>query len=265
MTTQLIITENNLSVAWAKAFLMLMEVSKGECQPAVVSIKLPANLEAFELKAIRDLLDQYLAKHDKNSTETVAGTLFPRSMWNPALSDDAEVLFRRYEKAWPGIKKCPTNRNGVYFQRLMAFRPKGFEGDPVNQLRYIIETYAAGNHRRSALQASILDPTRDQNNNRQKGFPCLQQVSFAREGENGLAITGFYAMQYQLEKAYGNYLGLYSLGMFMAKQLGLRLTQMTCIASVLKLGDSTKTELQAFTNDLQGLLRASGYVDSVNP
>src|SRR5687768_7538818 len=99
-------------------------------------------------------------------------------MWNPALPNDASALFNRYEKAWRGIKTCPQNRKGVYFRRLTSYQSEGAIAQPINQLEFIVKNYLAGNHRKSAMQASILDPTRDHTNNRQKGFPCMQQVAF---------------------------------------------------------------------------------------
>ena len=63
---------------------------------------------------------------------------------------------------------------------------------PVNQLDHIIDTFRRGNHRRSALQVSIFDPTRDHKHCRQLGFPCLHQVAFLPE-TNTLTITGYYA------------------------------------------------------------------------
>lgn len=254
MITMLPIAESNISTAWAKAFLALMEAGGGERHPAIITIHSIDDASEIEDQRIRSRLDQELKKHQKNLCCTVAGTIFPSSMWNPNLPNDAQSLFTRYEKAWPGISKCPTNRNGVYFRRLTAYQPENYQGAPVNQLQFIMNTYRTGNHRRSALQASILDPTRDHTNQPQKGFPCMQQVAFTPLENNGLSITGYYATQYQFEKAYGNYLGLYWLGRFMAKQLGLQLTQVVCMASVLKLGGAGKTSLQAFANDLRAIL-----------
>ena len=176
-------------------------------------------------------------------------------MWNQIAEDDAESLFRRYDKAWVGIRKCRDNSLGVYFRRLTAYQPKGIQGIPVNQLKFIVETYKQkNNHRKSALQASIFDPTRDHTHGQRKGFPCMQQVSFTPLEGGKLSITGFYATQYQFEKAYGNYIGLYWLGRFMANQLGLKLSQLVCIASVLRRGDPTKTELEPLANDLRRLV-----------
>ena len=129
------------------------------------------------------------------------------------------------------ILKYHSNRNGVYFQRLIAFGHELNMQDGVNQLEHVIQTWSGGNHRRSALQAAVFDPRKDHTNQRQRGFPCLQQVAFARIGDNGLAVTGFYATQYMFERAYGNYLGLCRLGHFMAHEMGLRLSQVVCIAT----------------------------------
>lgn len=254
MMSMLTISDPNISVAWAKAFLELMETSGGHRHPTIVTINDIDEGHLLEDQSIRLRLDRELRKHGVNNCETVASTIFPHSMWNPSLTNHAEVLMTRYEKAWPGISKCSANRNGVYFRRLTSFQPESHQGTPVNQLDFIARIYQSGNHRKSALQASILDPTRDHTNNRQKGFPCMQQVAFTPLENGGLSITGYYATQYQFEKAYGNYLGLYWLGRFMAKQLGLKLTQVVCMASVLKLGNPTKTNLQTLANDLRDLI-----------
>jgi len=97
------------------------------------------------------------------------------------------------------------------------------------------------NHRRSAYQLSIIDPTRDHTNQRQRGFPCLQQVSISPIGDDELSLTGFYATQTLFERAYGNYIGLCELGRFFARQWELQLTRVTCVASVAKF-DISATE-----------------------
>ncbi len=253
--SELYISDRNISVAWAKAFLALMEPGKEERHPAVITISDLDTSPAIEDLRIRMRLDQELKQRKENSIATIANTIFPMSMWNPRLPNDAQALYQRYERVWPGIRKCPANRNGVYFRRLMAYQPNGVkEEERVNQLRFITDTYNKGNHRKSALQASIFDPSRDHTNNRQKGFPCLQQVAFMPIANGELSVTGFYATQYQFEKAYGNYLGLYALGQFMAKQLNLRLVQVVCIAAFLKRGNQTKGSLEPLANDIRSLL-----------
>jgi hypothetical protein len=98
-------------------------------------------------------------------------------------------------------------------------------------------SYESGNHRRSALQATVFDPTKDHTKQRQRGFPCMQQVSFALVGTSDLHVNGFYATEYLFEKAYGNYLGLRDLGTFVAAELRRTLTRVTCYAGIALLGD----------------------------
>lgn len=259
MKSGLIISESTISNAWAKAFLSLMEKGGGVRHPSIVSINGLELQNPVEDIEIRKILDATLKKQNKNTCATVANTIFPASMWNPLAPDNATNLYRRYAMAWHGIKKCPQNRNGVYFRRLTAFQGDGSKEKPVNQLEFIVKNYLAGNHRKSAMQASIFDPSRDHTANRQKGFPCMQQVSFTPLAGGLLSVTGYYATQYQFEKAYGNYLGLYNLGKFMAQQLGMQLSQVTCIASVLNKGETKKGALMPLAKELEKII--SGKMD----
>lgn len=241
---------SDISTAWAKAFLRARDNGVDSISPLVVTVNL-VDHPTPEVAEIRTALDSQteLLKATKDKCEklqvvsTVANTIFPMSLWNPHHSDGAELLYERFEKAWPRLKKCHQNKRGSYFRRMTAFRPKK-EGDkPVNQLKHIVNTYKSGNHRRSAFQASIFDPALDHTNSRQLGFPCLHQVSFAPVGDDGFAVTGYYAMQYIFDRAYGNYLGLCRLGHFMATQLDKKLVRMTCIAAIAELGTPGKGDV----------------------
>ena len=228
MKGPMIIEERNLSVAWGKAFLKVYEAK--EVSPLVVVIKDLAGGEPPEVLSIREALDHALETEGKGSCHTVANTIFPERMWNPQAR--REELFDRYLKIFPRVRRLHTgNKYGLYFQRLIAFGCDNNGKGGVNQLERVLGTWTRGNHRRTALQASLFDPHKDHTHQRQRGFPCLQQVSFAHTNTGGLAVTGFYATQYMVERAYGNYLGLWSLGQFMAHEMGLRLEQMTCIAT----------------------------------
>ena len=251
------IEEDCLSVAWARAFLSVME--RNEIAPLTVVIRGFDNGQPTELTSIRGLLDTDLGTRTKSpySCHEVANTIFPETLWNPIAG--RQQLYDRYKLIMPRVLKHPSNRYGVYFQRLIAF---GFipdytggmnqmafgdsleHRDGVNQLEHIIQTWHRGNHRRSALHAAIFDPHRDHTHQRLRGFPCLHQVAFAPHGSDGLAVTGFYATQYIFERAYGNYLGLSRLGRFMAHEMGKQLTQVTCVASLAMRGDRTKSSLQ---------------------
>ncbi len=165
-----------------------------------------------------------------------------------------ECLYERYLKTFPRIRRYSRNRYGVYFQRLISFGyDKETQKRGVNQLEHIISTWERGNHRKSAMQASLFDPYKDHTHQRQRGFPCLQQVAFANTEEDNLQVTGFYATQYIFERAYGNYLGLYHLGCFMAHEMGLKLSKVICIATPAK-RDMTKKDLKEFANKVKAAL-----------
>jgi len=246
------ISDSTISGVWLQAFLRMMKPGVTEVTPMIVSVDINSTSQFDQDVVATALLDASIenlkrsdAKFSKlQSVATVANTIFPISMWNPSIEDGADKLFDRFEQAWPRIKKCKQNRRGSYFRRMTAFRNKDENGKPINQLRQVIETYKADIHRRSALQASIFDPAFDHVKSRQLGFPCLQQVAFSPVGDSELRVTGFYANQYIFDRALGNYFGLCRLGAFMAAQLNLRFTGMTCIASVAQLGTPGKTILR---------------------
>lgn len=258
------IHETSISAAWSRALLKMLMPGVVEVAPMIVSIDLNETEGFAGETEVKQLLDQRivdLKRSDKKfaklqCTSTVSNTIFPSSMWNRKSADGTEKLFERFERAWPKIKKCHQNRRGSYFQRMTAFRASGAD-KPINQLQHIINAYQSGNHRRSALQATVFDPALDHVNSRQLGFPCLHQVAFCPVGTDELRVTAFYASQYIFDRALGNYLGLCHLGDFMAKQLGLRFTGITCIASVAQLGTPGKTELRTLEAELKSILEAT--------
>ncbi len=237
---------DNLSLAWAEAFLRLMSRGISELIPLWVTVTGFEHGVPVENAEIRIALDKALAEQRKWSVQTVANTIFPISLWNPGRP--RTELFTRYKEIFHIVKRCPGNARGVYFQRLIAFGP-----NEKNQLDHVIQTYLDGNRRRSALQAAIFDPNQDHTNQRQRGFPCLQQVVFTPIGDRGLAVTGLYALQYAFERAYGNFLGLCRLGQFVAHEMGRELTQMNCIATVEKLA-VTKTSVESLASRVEAIV-----------
>ncbi len=234
----LVVSESNLSVAWAKIFLSSMSPKK-ELIPLVVMVTELNNRVGWEDMEIRRLLDTILQKMGKQSCNTVANTIFPESLWNP--NGDRDQLYNRYKKLFPCLQKIEKKNNlGLYFERLIAYDPSESDNpdsNDSNQLEKIIKAYTSRKgFRRSVLQAAIFDPKRDHSRRPYLKFPCLQHVTFTPYGDGrGMAVNGFYAMQYLFERAYGNYLGLCRLGRFVAHELGLELVQMNCMVGIGKL------------------------------
>ena len=245
----MIIEESNLSVAWGKAFLEVFEAN--EVSPLLVVIKDIDGGDPLELPSMREALDHALEAEGKGLCHAVANTIFPNGMWNPEAG--REEFFERYLRILPRLRKYSGNRNGLYFERLISFGQKNGHGNEVNQLEHVIQTWNTGNHRRTALQASLFDPFKDHTHRRRLGFPCLQHVSFARSGKDGLAVTGVYVTQFMFERAYGNYLGLCRLGQFMAHEMGLKLDRMICIATPAK-RDGSKSKLGPLARSIRASL-----------
>ena len=246
----LLVEDENISRAWFRAFAALTAPGIAEISPLVVSVRGPGDAPPVDIPAIQTELDIALAVAGKPSCHAVANTIFPLHIWRRAR--DRDDLFRRYKSVRQRQRGRHGNPRVTYFERMIAFGPRGGER---NQLEYIISTYRAGNHRRSALQASLFDPHCDQTDQRQRGFPCLQQVSFMPQEDGGFCITGFYAMQYIFNRAYGNYLGLCRLGDFVAHELGYRLTKIVCVAAVAQLGSGiSKAAARALTKKLSAVL-----------
>lgn len=226
------IMEKTLAGAWRQAIAAAVESDGSEVIPLTVTISLgqPDSERDQDFEA---RLDSMLLRERKQEVETVARTIFPMGLWNPA--QPRQQLFERYQRILPKLHKYHQNRRGLYFERLISI-PNHNGARPFNQLEHVISAYLAGVHRRTTLQATPFVPQRDLNRAPRSGFPCLQQVSFLPNSKEGsLTILGFYPVHHLFERAYGNYLGLIWLGRFMAHEMGLRLSRMTCVAGVGKL------------------------------
>jgi len=224
------VEDENLSRAWARAVRpMLGRPTVGEVAPLCVSITGFDNGVVREDPAIRGALDAALTNARKQDCHTVANTLFPESLWNSNAPRSA--LFDRYTLFLPRLLKASRkNRHGMYFQRLIQGGPAARP----NQLDFIIKTYLARKGvRRSALQVGLYNPQLDQTSAAQRGFPCLQHITFAPISGATLNVNAFYATQYAFERAYGNYLGLCRLGRFVAHELGLTLARVTCFTGIM--------------------------------
>ena len=240
------VTESDLSVAWLRAFAHAAAPGISSLDPLVVTVRGFSGGTPIETTAIRARLDDALRESHSLQNRPgnpltctmVASTIFPDSLWGPTVG--RTELYQRYLRLLPRIKRDARNRRGLYFERLINYGRGPNEG---NQLEHIITAFRSGVKRTSAFQASICDPERDTTRMPMQGFPCLQQIAVCPQRSNGtLTITAFYGTQYIFQRAYGNYLGLCRLGCFLAREMDLELTQMTCVASHALLGEGITRE-----------------------
>lgn len=229
------VDEPNLSLAWGKALVEIFDNPGDEIAPLVLNIK--NNPEgSLEIPEVRSALDTALNKSQLQGVQTVASTIFPSTLWRISKGDRYR-LFSLYEKSLPRYHKLEPklNRRGLYFERLIAYGRGPKDG---NQLEFILDLYGSRKGViRSKFQASIFDPERDHVLAARTGFPCLQHVSFVPNKETSeLSLNAFYATQLLFQKGYGNCLGLWRLGEFMAGEMGLTLKNLTCVVGVEMLG-----------------------------
>ena len=241
---RIMVETTSLTSAWVGAFLSTYD--NGDTSPLVVTITGFTGMPPENLQ-VRARMDELLMTGSGTwRSQTTASTIFPASMWQPGVARDA--LYSRYLKVYDRrLQKIRQNSRGTYFQRLISYGP-----NKSNQLERVIDAWNRGIKRRSAFVTSVFDPETDQKPVPFLGFPCMHQVCFAPQENNGFAVTGFYAKQDIFDRGYGNYLGLARLGLFMADAFGRELTRVTCVASVAGLTNRfNKGELAALAGELR--------------
>lgn len=240
-TTQpVVIQDDNLSRAWARTFLHVLDHRGKTISPFILTLTgFSERGEPVEDPAMRSALDACLAANHMWDIETVAWTIFPRRMWRIA-KGDRHRLYELYIATFPRFQAMnrKANGRGLYFERLIRYGRGPKDG---NQLEWLISQYTSRPAvRASMFQASVFDPGRDHVAQAQLGFPCLQHVTFVPESGT-LTVNAFYATQQLFDKAYGNWLGLCLLGQFMASEMGLRLARLNCYVGIEKLDRPAKS------------------------
>ncbi len=255
-TTPHLITEANLSIAWARAFLHVLD---GADDALLVAIRGFDEDLPPEDSVIATALNEQLSANEIPRIAHTALTIVPYDRWLRRSRPSIEDLSNWYLTDFlPRLKaRCPANRRGTYFERFVSFsgvRRKGdkIEQRTVNQLSYIIDFWkkAAKSNKRprqSALQVACFDPAKDDTGAALSGFPCLQQLSFTYHETGTLEVSAYYPTQYLFERAYGNYLGLCQLGHVIAQALGVKLTRFTCFIARPEMGGKAPTRVFADT------------------
>ena len=237
----LVIDDSNLSRAWARLLLRVINGAGTEVAPLILSLSGFADDGTISQDpALRGALDRLLRSKGRLVVDDVAFTIFPQRLWEMSRGDRNRLfsLYRATFPRWQAMNR-KANGRGLYFERMVMYGRGPCDG---NQLEWILSQFNARTGvRRSMLQATTFDPGRDHVATAQLGFPCLQQISFEPTSA-GLVVNAFYATQQIFDKAYGNYLGLAQLGVFMAHEMGMPLTRLNVMVGVAKLERITKSD-----------------------
>jgi len=239
--------QNSISSAWICALDNALSRSNCDATPLVVSINsfcedgLP--VQNFDLKSD---IDDLLIKQGKITTDDCAFVIFPYSLWElfdfPGIPEFTELCKRQLLNRLRKLHH--KNRHGTYFERMIQYSGvKRGEKEPekCDQLAFIHKIWyreKARNKRprQSALQIACFDPVKDHTGSCLSGFPCLQQVSLAYGDDDSLVLNAYYPTQYLFDRAYGNYLGLCHLGLFISRGLGTTLRQVNCFIGKPEIG-----------------------------
>ncbi|MES9995632.1 hypothetical protein [Desulfovibrio aminophilus] len=256
MSNPILICEDNISIAWAKA---LREVRADQARSLCVSITGFEEGEVLEDENLRDLLDNLLRSKSVISARETSETIFPYHYWRQN-SPTADELYTWYlERYLPRhrvrVRKVARgNTMETYFERLIAYRGFKVNNDSsvsvniINQLQRIINVYTHYSRQNrspspSKFIATCLNPSVDNTNLEPYfKFPCLQQVGFSMS-EGAVTVSGYYTIQYLMKRGYGNYLGLCYLGKFMSKETGLPLRRVNCFVGNPRPDNFTRAEI----------------------
>lgn len=240
-SSPVLINDTNLSRAWARILLRVLNGAGTEISPLILSLGgFAQDGSVIEDDDLRQALDLLLASKGRLEVENVAFTIFPQRLWEISGFNRTRLfsLYRETFPRWQAINRS-INGRGLYFERMVMYGRGPCDG---NQLEWILSQFNSRKGvRRSMLQAATFDPGRDHVPNAQLGFPCLQQVSFVPTSE-GLVVNAFYGTQQIFDKAYGNYLGLTQLGAFMAHEMNLSLVRLNVMVGVAKLERIRKSD-----------------------
>jgi len=238
------IQAQNVSSGWLAALEHLLLCGEKDVN-VIVQIE---DVGEEELR-IRQFLDEFLAEQNARKegyypVSTVANTLFPQAFYNPRRGEAVRrYLYEMAEQSFAIARRLPANQNGTYFQRMIAWSAKDKK---LNQLEVIIKHLRGGLERGNSLSSAYeigLSDVEETNLNtgeiriyqpghdgRLRGFPCLSHIRLTLS-KGKLHMTALYRNQHFVQKAYGNYVGLGRLLLFLCQEVGCGVGELVCVAS----------------------------------
>ena len=153
-----LIDDTNLSRAWARLLLQVLDGAGTEVAPIILSLSgFAQNGQAVEDPAVRRALDQLLVRKGHIVVDNVAFTIFPQRLWEMSRGDRTR-LFARYSATfprWQAINR-KANGRGLYFERMVMYGRGPCKG---NQLEWILSQFNSRKGVRcSMFQATTFDP-----------------------------------------------------------------------------------------------------------
>ena len=275
--SELLAARKTLSEAWLEALTHTVSQRGGRCVHLVMTVEAPGS----ENEAIRHALDCALDEAEKQSVETVAGTIFPNSLyqspgfsWSSDLDEQAveeldaaaHNLYERYIGMLPVLRRVHANNRGTYFSRMITW--PGKEPGGTNQLNLRISRirneFSNGRRTNNTLDVDIaadafvseplagvqvLSPSEQ----RIRGFPCLVHIDLTLV-DGILHCLAVYRHQHLITKAYGNLVGLSRLMQFLCEQTGAECGELVLHATLADAQPNRKPTPRTLVESMRALL-----------
>ena len=275
--SELLDATKTLSEAWLQALTHAVSQRGGRCVHLVMTVENPGS----EDETFRDVLDLALNEANSQSVETVAGTIFPNSLyqspgfsWSPDLDEQAvreldaaaHNLYERYVGMLPVLLRVRANNRGTYFSRMVTW--PGKEAGGTNQLDLRISRirneFARSRRTNNTLDidvgadALISEPVAGvqvyaPSDQRTRGFPCLVHIDLTLV-DGTLHCLAVYRHQYLITKAYGNLVGLSHLMHFLCEQTGADCGELVVHATLADAEPNHRARPQELVRSLGALL-----------
>lgn len=249
----------NVSDAWLNAASVLSAQPGLRLPHMVVTIADPT----AEDPLIRQQLTTLLDTHGHQSIETVAGTLFPASLYHG--KGTASDLYLLYQQAIPVLRRMKGNVSGTYFERMISYPIDA--GGRLNQLERAVGRMSSalaqgiGSRNAHAQEIALSAPASDHDlgdvriscpakDNGLVSFPCLSHISLTLE-HRVVHMCAVYRSHYYVTRAYGNYVGLGRLLQFLAVESGAIRGELTCISTLAQVASAecSKAELLSLVSN----------------
>jgi len=243
-------TQPTCARAWVAAASAIS--SAIDAYNVVIDVDYPTKFDDQD-NAVILLVDTFLRDRDLNSISTVTNTIFPEALFRKHGSPKFYDVYHTEV-----YDKLTTVRWGLYFERLT--RHMDGKGETYNPLQdtidKLIEVKTSDHQYKSVYELAVYDPLVDRRYLR--GGQCLSFLSFKVHPQRGLCLTATYRNQTYITRCLGNLIGLGMLQDFVAKQAGMEVGSLTCIAThaELDIGEGRGiTDARKLVTDAAALLK----------
>jgi hypothetical protein len=213
------VTAGSVSEAWVRTLEEVGSQADHHAFHVTVRIAEPGE-EIAEVRAIADALLDDLGLPP---ISTVANTVFPSGLAR-RYPEPAELAARYRDYQYPRLRKLArANSGGTYFGRIVEYPTAA---GSIDQLVAVVEKLRrsrTGPRRKATYEVGMGEPGMEvgiyrhgRDERKIMGFPCLSFCSFQLDDDRVHLIAN-YRSQYLVERAYGNYLGLGRLLVYVAR------------------------------------------------